>query len=59
VCYKKSAVLSVGNYNEKSHSLYEDFEFTEIDENGKDNFYIEIQKIKIEDESLITESYVH
>ena len=40
-------------------SLYEDFEFTEINENGKDNFYIEFQKIKIEDESLITEAYVH
>ena len=26
VCYRKSAVLAVGNYNEKSHSLYEDFE---------------------------------
>jgi hypothetical protein len=40
-------------------SLYEDFEFTEIDENSKDNFYIEIQKIKVDDESLITEAYVH
>ena len=26
VCYKKSAILEVGNYNKKSHSLYEDFE---------------------------------
>ena len=26
VCYRKSAVLKVGNYNENSHSLYEDFE---------------------------------
>jgi GT2 family glycosyltransferase len=26
VCYKKSAVLEVGNYNEQTHSLYEDFE---------------------------------
>jgi GT2 family glycosyltransferase len=26
VCYKKSAVLAVGNYNEHTHSLYEDFE---------------------------------
>jgi GT2 family glycosyltransferase len=26
VCYKKSAVLTVGNYNEQTHSLYEDFE---------------------------------
>jgi hypothetical protein len=40
-------------------SLYEDFEFTEIKEEEKDNFYIEIQKIKIEDENLITEAYVH
>jgi hypothetical protein len=40
-------------------SLYEDFEFTEIKDDEKDNFYIEIQKIKVEDENLITESYVH
>lgn len=26
VCYRKSAILNVGNYNENSHSLYEDFE---------------------------------
>jgi len=26
VCYRKSAVLEVGNYNEQTHSLYEDFE---------------------------------
>ena len=26
LCYKKSAVLAVGNYNKTSHSLYEDFE---------------------------------
>ena len=26
VCYRKSAVLAVGNYNEQTHSLYEDFE---------------------------------
>ena len=26
VCYRKSAVLAVGNYNEHTHSLYEDFE---------------------------------
>lgn len=26
VCFKKSAVLEVGNYNEHTHSLYEDFE---------------------------------
>lgn len=26
VCYRKHAVLEVGNYNEKTHSLYEDFE---------------------------------
>jgi GT2 family glycosyltransferase len=26
VCYRKSAVLTVGNYNELTHSLYEDFE---------------------------------
>ena len=26
VCYRKSAVLVVGNYNEQTHSLYEDFE---------------------------------
>ena len=26
VCYRKSAILNVGNYNESSHSLYEDFE---------------------------------
>ena len=26
VCFKKSAVLSVGNYNEKTHSMGEDFE---------------------------------
>ena len=26
VCYRKSAVLEVGNYNEHTHSLYEDFE---------------------------------
>lgn len=26
VCYKKSAILAVGNYNKASHSLYEDFE---------------------------------
>ena len=26
MCYRKSAVLVVGNYDEKSHSLYEDFE---------------------------------
>ena len=26
VCYKKSAILEVGNYNKNSHSIYEDFE---------------------------------
>ena len=26
VCYRKSAVLEVGNYNKNTHSLYEDFE---------------------------------
>ena len=26
VCYRKSAVLAIGNYNEHTHSLYEDFE---------------------------------
>jgi hypothetical protein len=26
VCYRKSAVLEVGNYNIHTHSLYEDFE---------------------------------
>jgi len=26
VCYRKSAVLAIGNYNELTHSLYEDFE---------------------------------
>ena len=26
MCFKKSAVLEVGNYNENTHSLYEDFE---------------------------------
>lgn len=26
VCYKKSAILAVGNYNKDTHSLYEDFE---------------------------------
>ena len=26
VCYKKSAILAVGNYNKATHSLYEDFE---------------------------------
>jgi glycosyltransferase involved in cell wall biosynthesis len=26
VCFKKSAVLAVGNYNERTHSLFEDFE---------------------------------
>lgn len=26
VCYKKSAILEVGNYNKSSHSIYEDFE---------------------------------
>ena len=26
VCFKKSSVLAVGNYNEHTHSLYEDFE---------------------------------
>ena len=40
-------------------SLYEDFEFTQIKDDKKDNFYIEMQKTNVEDESLITESYVH